>query len=149
VGAATSKKHMGVDSLLRNAALAVTQGVWQIIEVRETEIPGDFVVWAMTGPRSLQRLQLQVERQFLVASNIDHEHDFLQLGGRRVSRFLPRGQRSPFVYEMTTSERRFQRNENGVANLLSTRGVTGVFELNTPLILRALMKLGCVAQVNT
>lgn len=149
VGANTSKKHMGVDSLLRNAALAVTQGVWQIIEVRETEIPGDFVVWAMTGPRSLQRLQLQVERQFLVASNIDHEHDFLQLGGRRVSRFLPRGQRSPFVYEMTTSERRFQRNENGVANLLSTRGVTGVFELNTPLILRALMKLGCVAQVNT
>jgi hypothetical protein len=81
-----SKKHVGVDSLLRNAALAVTQGCWQILEVRETEIPGDFVVWAMTGPRSLQRLQLQIERQFFVASNIDHEHAFLALGGRKASK---------------------------------------------------------------
>lgn len=145
--AVVSKKRMGVDSFLKSAAMAVTHGYWQIIEVRETEIPGDFIVWAMVGNRSLQRLQVQIERQFFVASTVDHEGAFVGLGGRKVSRFLPRGQRSPFIYEMTTTERRFQRNENGVANLLSTRGVTGVYELHTPLWLRALIKLGCVAQV--
>jgi DNA polymerase epsilon subunit 1 len=147
-GVGGAKKHMNVESMIKNAALAVTHGYWQILEIRETDIPGDFIIWAMTGPKSLQRLNLTIDRTLYVASDVEHDAAFVKLRGRRVSRFLPHGQRSPFLYEMITSERRFQRNENGVANLLSTPGVTGVFELQTPLWLRAVIQLGCVAQVS-
>jgi DNA polymerase epsilon subunit 1 len=148
-GGAAAKRHMDVESFLKSAAMAVTQGVWQIIEVRETEIAGDFVVWAMTGQRSLQRLSVSIDRTFYVTSNVDQEAVFLSLGGRKVSRSLPHGHRSPFTYELVTPERRFVRNENGVANLLCTPGVTGVYELQTPLWLRMVVQLGCVAKVGS
>jgi len=67
------KRHMNVESFLKNATLAVTHGHWQIIEVRETEIPGDYVVWAMTDQKSLQRLSLNIERVFYVASKTGNQ----------------------------------------------------------------------------
>lgn len=73
--AKTGKRHMNVESFLKNATMAVTHGHWQIIEVRETEIPGDYVIWAMTGHRSLQRLNLSIERVFYVASKDDEVSD--------------------------------------------------------------------------
>ena len=146
--AGTLSKRQNMESFLKSAALAVTQGLWQVIEVRESEVPGEFVVWAMTGPKALQRLALTVDRSFYVTSTLDHEHGhFLRLGGRKASRFLPHGRRSPFTYEMVVPERRFLRNENGAANLLSTHGVTGVYELQTPLWFRAIAQMGCLTRV--
>jgi len=74
--------------------------------------------------------------------------EFSKLRAKKVSRFLPHNMQSPYVFELVSSERHFQRNEDGVANLLSRPGVSGVYELQTPLWLRAMMQLGCIAQVS-
>jgi DNA polymerase epsilon subunit 1 len=45
------KKAVGVAAMVRNAALSAEKETWQIFEIQETETPGAFVVWAMTGRR--------------------------------------------------------------------------------------------------
>ncbi|TFJ85676.1 hypothetical protein NSK_003184 [Nannochloropsis salina CCMP1776] len=142
-------KRQNVASFLKGAALAVTQGCWQVIEIRESELPGEFVVWAMTGQKSMQRLHLKVHRTMYITSNMEDEVGFQKIKGRRVTRFLPHGYRSPYTYEVTMDERRFLSNENNLARWLSTAGVTGVYELQTPLWFRAIAKVGCLAQVSS
>ncbi|KAM3572228.1 hypothetical protein VYU27_005762 [Nannochloropsis oceanica] len=142
-------KRQNVASFLKSAALAVTQGCWQVIEIRESEVPGEFVVWAMTGQKSLQRLHLKVQRTMYITSDVEDEVGFQKIRGRKVNRFLPHGHRSPYIYEVKMDERRFLSNENNLARWLSTAGVTGVYELQTPLWFRAITKVGCLAQLSS
>jgi len=142
-------KRQNVASFLKSAALAVTQGCWQVIEIRESDVPGEFVVWAMTGQKSLQKLHLKVQRTMYITSNVEDEVGFQKIRGRKVTRFLPHGYRSPYTYEVNMDERRFLSNENNLARWLSTAGVTGVYELQTPLWFRAITKVGCLAQLSS
>ena len=149
LAAGGAPKRQNVESFLKSAALAVTRGCWQVIEIRESEVPGEFVVWAMTGQKSLQRLHLKVQRTMYITSNVEDDLGFQRIRGRKVTRFLPHGYRSPFTYEVKMDERRFLSNENNIARWLSTAGVTGVYELQTPLWFRAISKVGCLAQVSS
>ena len=61
---------LGVVDFVRNATLAATQGFWQIIELQETDSPGEFIVWAMTSSIQLQKLTIMIPRVIYV--NIFH-----------------------------------------------------------------------------
>ena len=51
---------------------------------------------------------------------------------------------SPWI---SMSEAAFQRNSKELSNFLTHPDMAGVYELQLPLIFRAIMKIGCVARV--
>ncbi|RYE95227.1 MAG: hypothetical protein EOO41_05865, partial [Methanobacteriota archaeon] len=65
-----------------------------------------------------------------------------------VQRRLPHDAESHYLYQVTLPERRYQRHMAGaLAHALDDPSVAGVYETRTPLLLRALLTVGCVAQV--
>jgi len=61
-----SYSYTGVVDFVRNATLAATHGFWQIIELQETDTPGEFIVWAMTSSIQLQKLTIMIPRVIYV-----------------------------------------------------------------------------------
>ena len=43
-----SKKAKSVEDIVKSASMSASHGFWQIIELQESDSPGEFVVWAMT-----------------------------------------------------------------------------------------------------
>lgn len=146
------KRVMGVVDLVRSAALSVTQGYWQIIELYETgSTPGEFVVFAMTQRQQLQKLTITVPRYMYVNCRDRQAEDVaLYMGGKRVTRDLPHGHKIAQcgLYEVKISERRFVRNEKSLASFLSSTSVEGVYETLTPLWLRTVLQIGCITRLS-
>jgi DNA polymerase epsilon subunit 1 len=93
VDAQGRKRVTSVTDMVRNAALAASFKSWQVIEIMETDSPGSFTVWAMTGTAQLQRLTVTVPRMLLMnCRGREAEDSCAALGGTRVksnSKTLP------------------------------------------------------------
>ena len=143
---------MSVVDIVRNAALSVTQGYWQIIELYNSQnSPGEFVVFAMTQKSQLQKLTISVPRYMYVNCRDSKPEDLVRsMGGRKVTRELPHGHAigNAGLYEVKLSEKRFSRNEKTVNDLINSHSVEGVYETLTPLWLRAVLQIGCIARVS-
>ena len=137
----------GVAAYFRGQTRAVMEHHWQIIEIRETPSPGIFHVFALTAPGTMQRVVLKVPRVIYINSRV--EKDATEIDSRLVKRYLPHGKKGMFVYEITMSESAYQRNSKELSNFLTHPDFDGVYEKETPLMLRSLCQLGCVARVSS
>lgn len=147
-----SKRNIGVADFVRNASLAASRGFWQVLELQETDTPGEFIVWAMTAPTQLQKLNIVIQRQLYV--NVQHagreaQTAALQLGGVLVRKDLPHGKYCRALYEINIPERKYVRNERALNTFLCDTQVEGVYESQVPLWLRGVLTMGCVATVNS
>jgi DNA polymerase epsilon subunit 1 len=143
-----SKNASGVSQFLQSAANSVAQNHWQIVEIREMDQPGQFQVWAMTGQGQLQAIPIEIPRIFHINCYKPLPAETLKSrNGRSVARELPRGKRPMHLYEIKLSESQFMRNEKELASFIAHPDVHGVYELQMPLIQRALIALGCAARV--
>lgn len=143
------KRPMRIDDIVRNAALAVTRGFWQIVELQESDTPGVFVVWAFTGVTQLQRLYITVPRILFVNCH-GHgkaEEAAKKWGGKLVKKELPHGRPVYNLYEIHLSEQKYIRNEKALGWFLSDPQVEGVYESKTPIWFRAVTRLSCVTNV--
>ncbi|CAM9091188.1 unnamed protein product, partial [Phaeothamnion confervicola] len=133
----------GVEAYIRSAQQAVMRSVWQIMEVREGDSPGEVVVWAMVGPSDLQRIAVAMPRTFYVNSRVEPVAGM----GRRVTKRLPRNRPALFLTEVSLSEDGFRRAEREISGFQRHPTVEGVYELGTPALFRAVVQLGCLARV--
>jgi DNA polymerase elongation subunit (family B) len=142
------KRPISVADFVRSAALSATQGMWQILEFQETEGPGEFVVWAMTTGTQLQRFKVTVPRiLYLNCQGNNAEATAHALQGVRVRRDLPHARVCNGLFEVKMSERKYVRNEKGLNTYLGDAQMEGVYESQTPLWFRAVLKTGCVARL--
>eukprot|EP00752_Nemacystus_decipiens_P002463 g2319.t1 len=118
-----------------------------VVEIRPSDKPGSFTVFAMTGPGDMQVIPITIPRVFYVNCLEDKGPAGGTSMGRRVARTLPNGHASPFLHEVAMDEAKFQRNEKQVEDFLHHAGIEGVYELGTPLVYRAILHLGSVARV--
>ncbi|CAM9830269.1 unnamed protein product, partial [Hapterophycus canaliculatus] len=118
----------------------------QVVEIRPSDKPGSFTVFAMTGPGDMQIIPITIPRVFYV-NCLEDKGPAASTMGRRVARTLPNGRPSPFLHEVAMDEAKFQRNEKQVEEFLHHAGIEGVYELGTPLVYRAMLHLGSVARV--
>ena len=147
---ATGKKRkVGVEGFLKEAAQSLSHGEWQIVELRETDTPGEFILFVMADKSSIQRIPLTVPRSIYVDLNANNGEDSLI---RKSSKsklvkdwFLPHNQSSNKLYELTLSERRFLQQKD---NLLGSTEVDGIYGMEAPLILEALTKLGNASRIS-
>lgn len=143
------KKRVGIEDLVKNAARAVSQGFWQIVELQETDSPGVFIAWSFTGMSQLQKLFINIPRIIYVNCRGGRaETTAKELGGRLVKKDLPHGRPVYNLYEIHLQEHKYIKNERALGLFLCDPLVEGVYETKTPLSFRAILRLGCIANVS-
>ena len=146
------KRPMGVSDFLRNAADNIAHGVWQVLELQETETPGDIIAWVITSNQrvedrrygnsnghaasnasiQLQKLVISVPRIIYVnCRDAKTEQVTLSaLGGRKVQRDLPHGHPCLNLLEVAIPERRFSRGERALSRILSSSQVINEYVMS-------------------
>ncbi|TPX58573.1 DNA-directed DNA polymerase [Powellomyces hirtus] len=141
---------LGVQNFFRRQTQNILASSWQILQIAETDTPGDFRVWALVEG-TLHAMKLSVPRTLYVNSRIpDPDENSDRVGVRMIRRVrtLPRSHPCLYLYEMTMSEPFYRENSGMFASMSNHQEIEGVYETQIPLLFRALIKLGCVAAVD-
>ncbi|GEM10836.1 DNA polymerase epsilon catalytic subunit A [Rhodotorula toruloides] len=132
-------------SMMHQRSTFLSSAVWDIVQITPVaDRPGEFKMWLLIAD-SLQSVRLRIPRQFFVNFVELPTADGVFPEGCEVepfSRSLPRGQRSLNLVRLSTSEDDFVRDEPLYGELLNGPNVDGVYELQVPLVMRALLHLG-------
>ena len=144
------KRKVGVEGFLKEAAQSLSQGIWQVVELRESDAPGEYVLYVMTNQKAIQRIPLTVPRRIYVDLKGDGGGKLDVIKQSSKSRlmkdwFLPHNQAANQVFEIVMSERRFIQQKE---NLAGSTDVQGIYAMETPLIFETLVKMGNVARVS-
>lgn len=138
-------------SMLHQQSSMLSSQVWDIVQITPaSERPGEFKMWLLIAD-TLQSVRLKIRREFLV--------NFIELPTEdgawpktctveAITRNLPRAQRCINLVKVSTSEEDYVQDEPMYGELLNGPDVDGVYELQVPLIVRALLQLGssCVPE---
>lgn len=151
-GAMTGGPRIGglLGTMLRHQTSNMLATHWDLVQISDWPgRPGEFRAWLLIRD-SLQCVRLRVPRQF-----------YLNLEGmpaegawpdgtavEAVSRTLPRGQRALNLVRVSVPEDVYVREDAAFALLVNRPEVDGVYELQLPLVIRALLHLGtsCVPE---
>jgi DNA polymerase epsilon subunit 1 len=123
---------------------------WEILQIAETDISGEFIIWAMVG-QSMHSFRLIVPRVLYI--NLKKEDESIadeNLPGMHVekcSSTLPRSHPSIYLYRMTMLERTYQQHLALLGSKFNSQDVEGVYETQVPLLFRALINLGVRVEV--
>jgi len=162
------RKRPGVGSvteMLRQSAAALQKGVWRVLEVRETDVAGEFQAFIVTELGHVHRVNVAVPRVFYAelrsaedsakqggASQESATAALVAQGGRRVKNWhTPRAQsdgaKGRQLFEVRLKERRFCEHPAALAQLLAHPELDAAYELETPLWFTALLTLGAGAKL--
>lgn len=124
---------------------------WDIIQIVETDIAGEFIIWAMVG-QSMHSFRLIVPRILYINltkedESIDMKQNLPGMHVEKCSSVLPRSHPSMHLYRMTMLERTYQKNLALLGSKFNSQDVEGVYETQVPLLFRALVKLGVRVQL--
>nr|XP_028564984.1 DNA polymerase epsilon catalytic subunit A [Podarcis muralis] len=144
-GLIRARPSMGLGSYLSKTARSILDMPWQIVQIAETSQPGLFKLWAVIGS-DLHCLKLNVPRVFYVNQRVPKPEE--STAYRKVNRILPRSNLVYNLYEYSVPEEMYQEHINEINASLSAPDIEGVYETQIPLLLRALIRLGCVCMVN-
>ncbi|KAG0367489.1 hypothetical protein BC939DRAFT_506368 [Gamsiella multidivaricata] len=121
---------------------------WQIIQIVETEIPGEFRLWILID-KTLHSIRLSVPRIFYVNSRVEDTNNETRLFPKqKLVRTLPRAHSCLHLYQFTMSENLYQRESKNLSSFFSHPDVEGVYETQLPLLYRAIINLSCVCSVS-
>ncbi|GAA5932437.1 hypothetical protein JCM1841_000581 [Sporobolomyces salmonicolor] len=138
-------KSGALGSMMHQQSSLLSSSVWDIVQIAEVaERPGEFKMWLLIRD-TLQSVRLRIPRQFLVnfvdlPTDDDAFPESCEV--EAISRSLPRAQRALNLVRLTTSEENYLRDEPLYGELLNGPNVDGVYELQVPLVVRALLRLG-------
>ncbi|XP_065594891.1 DNA polymerase epsilon catalytic subunit A [Cyrtonyx montezumae] len=135
----------GLGSYLRRTARSILDLPWQIVQIAETSQPGLFRLWAVIGS-DLHCIKLSIPRVFYVNQRVAKPEEGAVY--RKVNRILPRSNLVYNLYEYSVPEEMYQEHINEINADLSAPDIEGVYETQVPLLLRALIQLGCVCMVS-
>jgi len=165
---AKSKKQKtalgSMEGYMRSAAEALTEHEWHVIEMRElassegSSSDGTFLLWVMIGNKSLQRIRIKMSRTVYVDSRVELQQGMVgSLLVKRVEKHLPHNKSTGILYEVSMPEFLY-RSSNWIEQLKPkdstlevnsenlNRMFESVYEMGTPLLLRAMMHLGSVCR---
>ncbi|KAF8625679.1 hypothetical protein AX15_005255 [Amanita polypyramis BW_CC] len=121
---------------------------WDIIQVRSSSIPGRFVLW-LSVDGALISVPLRIPREFYMHFK---KHPGSIINGlcpaEKVTRHLPRNVPCVNLYKIVVSENVFQKDQEHFMDLMNDPSVDGVYELQVPLEMRAILRLGKTCSTN-
>ncbi|GMK56709.1 hypothetical protein CspeluHIS016_0305490 [Cutaneotrichosporon spelunceum] len=132
-----------VSSLIRTQSSTLASRQWDIIQIASTARPGEFRLW-LAIDNTFQSVRLRVQREFYLNFKQQPESDAFsdRYEASQVSRVLPRGQTPRHLFRLQVEEGLFVEGESHFSSLINNPNVEGAFELQVPLMIRALLGLG-------
>ncbi|KAJ3917629.1 hypothetical protein F5877DRAFT_44306 [Lentinula edodes] len=120
---------------------------WDIVQIRPTGTLGRYMLW-LSVDSELIPLPLRIARQFYVHLRTPKEEIFRTdfYSYEKVSRNLPRDLPCINLYKITVREDLYREISEHFIDLTNDPNVDGVFELQVPLVVRALLKLGRICK---
>ncbi|KAL5483454.1 POL2 [Sanghuangporus weigelae] len=115
---------------------------WDIVQI----LPigrGRFNMWLCVNSE-LVSVTLRIPREFYLNFKTPPKEDEFEehYSREQVIRTLPRNRPCSFLYKYSMSEETFLQGESYFTNEINNTNVDGAYELQVPLVVRALMKLG-------
>ncbi|KAI8093391.1 uncharacterized protein BX664DRAFT_278331 [Halteromyces radiatus] len=140
-----------LSSLFRRQTGSLLMCPWQIIQIAETDTPGDFKMWVLIQ-QQLRSIRLSVPRVFYVNSYEEAPQTIINQNPSciidKCVRTLPRSHRCLNLFQMTMSETIFQDELKKFSTIFNHPSTEGVYETQVPLSIRAMLQLGSVCQVD-
>lgn len=133
-------------AFLQKSLRSLLDNPWQIIQISETKMPGEFKIWALVG-NELHNVRLKVPRIFYANLIKPKATDTHQLW-KKCNRILPRSRPVYNLYKYSVPEELYIEHGHQIFMDLSDPSVEGVYETQVSLIFRAILNLGCVCIVD-
>ncbi|KAF9527210.1 hypothetical protein CPB83DRAFT_425605 [Crepidotus variabilis] len=116
---------------------------WDILQLRETKISGRFILW-LSVDAEVVSVPIRIPREFYVHFKRPTDNVFLPelYSWQKVTKTLPRDAPCTNLYKITVKEEVYQDIQEHFIDITSDPNVDGVYELQVPLVLRALLRLG-------
>lgn len=136
-------------SMLQKQTFSLDSHIWDIVQIAEVAgRPGEFKLWLLIDG-TLQAVRLHVPRQFLINfKTLPEDQDWPEdCQVEAISRTLPRSHRALNLLRVTTSESNFLQQASDYAVMMNRPEVDAIYEMQVPLLVRALLTLGttCMA----
>ena len=132
-----------VSSMLQARSVNLASRQWDVIQIAATTRAGEFRLWlAIDG--TFQSVRLRIAREFYlnfksapVPGTFSPRYDAVS-----VARVLPRSQSARYLFRLMVDETLFVEGESHFSSLINSPKVDGAYELQVPLMVRALFTLG-------
>ncbi|KAJ7293865.1 hypothetical protein C8J57DRAFT_1112502 [Mycena rebaudengoi] len=131
-----------VPAMFKNAKVR-TNRRWDILQIRPSKTLGRFLLW-ISVDSDIISLPLRIPRAFYINLRTPKEEMFLSqyYTWEKVTRNLPRDLTSGNLYKIVVREEVYHEIQEHFIDLTNDPNVDGVFELQVPLPVRAMLKLG-------
>jgi DNA polymerase epsilon subunit 1 len=135
---------------IRRQAESLVRYPWQVLHIAETDVPGEFRLWALVG-KDMHSVKVSIPRVFYVNSRIAYPEEKLneqkKYAVQRCVRTLPRSHKCQNLYEFSMPELVYRENAKLISSFVSHPSIEGVYEMQVPLLYRALVSLGATVSV--
>lgn len=131
-----------VSSFFQYQNRSIMRGVWEVVQIVETDQPGVFRMWVMVD-RQLYAVSMSVPRKFYVNSRTPDTNNKYN----HVERTLPRSHVPYHLYEFVLSEQEYQECSDVYKSFAWHHDTIGVYETKVPLLFRSL-SLGSVVTLD-
>jgi len=129
--------------LFRNQAEMLFINTWQVLQLRESEMPGQIRAFVLID-KKVHSLIVKVPRQLflnLKGSELP-DVDIEGCAVEKVTHTLPNGHPSVHLFKLVMSEDVYVREAQKLALLFNHPSVEGIYEKQLPLTIRAVLELG-------
>jgi DNA polymerase epsilon subunit 1 len=135
-----------IGTFFRNQAELLYTTDWQILQLRETDAPGEVRAFVLID-KKVHQLKVIVPRQVYLNLKEDELPD-VSIDGvgaeKLVNHTLPNGHPSTHLFKLKMPEQVYVKEREKLAMLFNHPSVEGVYETQVPLDVRAMLELGCV-----
>ncbi|UZJ54409.1 hypothetical protein CBS101457_003729 [Exobasidium rhododendri] len=136
-------------NLFAKKARDMATAVWDIVQISPTSRLGEFRLWISIDSR-LHVLKIRIPRTFYINfKSLPAEGTFSDIyKAESVVRSLPRGVTCRHLFKITVDEDIYTAAQLHFSTLMNHPNVEGVYELQVPLDVRALIKLGSCCSID-
>ncbi|KAI9441331.1 hypothetical protein H4582DRAFT_2206338 [Lactarius indigo] len=143
--ARTDNSHStAVPAMFRGATKNKSMSRWDIVQLRPTRSPGRYDLW-LSVDSELFSIPLRIPREFYLHLRIDTPNTLFRpdiYAWEKVTRSLPRNMPCTNLYKIMAREDVYQENQEYFVDLINHPNVDGIFELQVPLSIRGVLRLG-------
>lgn len=135
-----------IGTFFRNQAELLYTADWQILQLRETDSPGEVRAFILID-KKVHQLKVVVPRQIYLNLKDEELPDVTVDGVKAekiVNHTLPNGHPSTHLFKLTMPEQVYVKETEKLSMLFNHSSVEGVYERHVPLDVRAMLELGCV-----
>ncbi|KAG5438743.1 hypothetical protein PCANB_002463 [Pneumocystis canis] len=139
--------NSNLSNFFRDKIMFIYTKTWEILEFHQTDIPGELRAWILIDD-TLHKIRLIIPRIIYISFKSDDipKLELKDCKIEKVSKFLPSGKHSNFLFELRISEQVYNNEQKSLLNFLNYPSIDGIFESQISIKERALLLLGAICE---